>query len=96
MVHYHNGDGINLDQFQNGSVFLKKVTIDCKKLSTVEMNVSIFTEIAVVDALFDTVVGSLVGAYFYANDQSRSLNKHWNSCSLFISPHKPFPLHRYK
>jgi len=40
------------------------------------MNVSIFTEIAVVDALFDTVVGSLVGAYFYANDQSRSLNKH--------------------
>jgi len=64
MIHYHNCNNINLDHFQNGSKFLKKVTIDSKKLSTVEVNVSIFTE-TVVGAIFDADVGSLVGAIFF-------------------------------
>jgi len=47
---------ISLDHFQNGSKFLKKVTIDSKNFNTVEVNVSIFSE---------TVVGSLVGAFIF-------------------------------
>jgi len=54
---------INLDHFQNGSKFLKKVTIDSKKLSAVDVNVSIFTD-TVVGALIDTVVGLVVGPFF--------------------------------
>jgi len=42
---------------------LKKVTIDSKKLSTVEVNASIFTE-TVVGAIFDEVVNSVVGALY--------------------------------
>ena len=56
---------INLDFFQNGSKFLKKVTIDSKKLSAEDVNVSIFTD-TVVGALFDTVVGLVVGPFFGA------------------------------
>jgi len=63
---------INLDHFQNGSKFLKKVTIDSKYFNAVEVNVSIFRE-AVVGAVFDEVVGSLVGAFFCASDESGSL-----------------------
>ena len=66
---------INLDHFQNRSNFLKKVTIDSKKVSTVEVNVSIFSE-AVAGAVFDEVAGSLVGAFFCASDAVGSLNRH--------------------
>ena len=54
---------INLDHFQNGSKFLKKVTIDSKKVSTVEVNVSIFSE---------AVVGSVVGEFFCSNDENET------------------------
>jgi len=79
---------INLDFFLNGRKFLKKVTIDSKKVSAVEVNVSIFSE-AVVGAVFDEVFGSLVGAFFYANDAVGSLNIHGYFDSLFRSNHVP-------
>jgi len=74
---------------------LKKVTIDSKKVSTVEANVSIFSE-AVVGAIFDEVVGSLVGAFFCASDAVGSLNRHVYLLSMFPSYHAPFQYHRYK
>jgi len=74
---------------------LKKVTIDSKKVSTVEVNVSIFSE-TVVGAIFDEVVGSLVGAFFCANDAVGSLNIHGHLSSMCKSPHVPSPLHRAK
>jgi len=43
---------------------LKKVTIDSKKVSAVEVNVSLISEF-VVGAIFDEVFGSLVGAFFF-------------------------------
>jgi len=57
---------INLDHFQNGSKFLKKVTIDSKNFNTVEINISIISE-AVVGAIFDEIVGSVVGAFLSGN-----------------------------
>jgi len=62
---------INLDHFQNRNKFLKKVTIDSKKVSTVEVNVSIFSE-AVVGAVFDENVGSVVGEFFCSNDENET------------------------
>ena len=86
---------INLDHFQNGSKFLKKVTIDSKKVSTVEVNVSIFSE-AVAGAIFDEVVGLVVGAFFCASDAVGSLNIHGYLSSLFPSHHSSTLTHRRK
>jgi len=66
---------INLDHIQNASIFLKKVTIDSKKLSTVEVNVSIVTAY-VAGVRLTVLVGSVVGAFFCAGVFGIGLNTH--------------------
>jgi len=64
MIHYHNCDNkYQSGSFQNGSKFLKKVTIGSKNFNTVEINVSIFSE---------AVVGALVGSFFCSNDENKT------------------------